>query len=265
MENFYYGPEIITPEQDIKITGNHPGKGYSRNVVAWRQPITVICHNCKTKFQKNYGSHRLFMKKRIEKDPQYIWRCHTCKVRDNNKKIFKGKTLVERVGAEQAAKIRKKLGVKGPKNPQFGKPAYNGGGNGWSGWYRGEYFRSLKELSFRVNYIERFSLEYRTMEHATDAIPYIDYKGSLRNYFPDYLINGRYVVEIKPKQLWNSKDVLNKKQAAVEYCGKNNYIYKIIDPIQLKFTQISMLYEAGLIVWLERYRIKFIEYLKTQL
>lgn len=261
MENFYYGPEIITPKQELKINTNHPGRGHKKNIVVWRQPIIIVCTKCRTEFIKNYGSHKLFMKKRLTKDIHYTWKCHTCKVRENNEIIFKGKTLVERVGVDQAIKIKEKLGHKGSKNPQFGKPAYNGGGNGWSGWYKDEYFRSLKELSFKVNYIERFNFEYRSMERITDAIPYLDWKGNLRNYFPDFLINNKYVVEIKPKSLWNSKEVLSKKQAAVEYCLKNNYIYKTIDPIQIELNTLLELYKTGLIRWLDRYRVKFEDYI----
>ena len=44
---------------------------------------------------------------------------------------------------------------KGEGNPMFGKPSPEGTGNGWSGWYKGWIFRSLRELSFIVNFVEK--------------------------------------------------------------------------------------------------------------
>jgi hypothetical protein len=35
----------------------------------------------------------------------------------------------------------------------YGKPSPQGSGNGWSGWYKGKYFRSIMELSFIVEYL----------------------------------------------------------------------------------------------------------------
>ena len=33
--------------------------------------------------------------------------------------------------------------MSGEKNPMYGKPSPPGAGNGWSGWYKGWYFRSI--------------------------------------------------------------------------------------------------------------------------
>jgi len=46
----------------------------------------------------------------------------------------------------------------------YGKPAPIGSGNGWSGWYKGWYFRSLLELSFMINVIERFKMSWQNAE-----------------------------------------------------------------------------------------------------
>jgi hypothetical protein len=186
-------------------------------------------------------------------------------VRENNIKYYKGKTLEERIGVERASTVKQKLGLKGAANPQYGKPAYQGGGNGWSGWYRGTYFRSIRELSFIVKYLDRFKFKYRTTEKKTDGIPYLDYRKKPRTYFPDFLVEDKFLVEIKPRALWNSQEVLNKKTAAVGYCQKNNYIYKIIDPITLSFPEIQKLYNEGDIVWLDRYQKKFNEFKKIHL
>lgn len=48
----------------------------------------------------------------------------------------------------------------GEKNPMFGKTSPTGSGNGWSGWYKDWYFRSINELSFMINVIERFKFTW---------------------------------------------------------------------------------------------------------
>ena len=48
-------------------------------------------------------------------------------------KYVRGKSYKEIFGSAEAAEIRKDK-MRGSNNPQFGKPAYQGSGNGWSGW-----------------------------------------------------------------------------------------------------------------------------------
>ncbi len=45
----------------------------------------------------------------------------------------------------------------GEGNNMYGRPSPQGSGNGWSGWYKERYFRSLRELMFLI-YAERFGL-----------------------------------------------------------------------------------------------------------
>ena len=54
-----------------------------------------------------------------------------------------------------------------------------------------------------INVVERFNFEWECGERYC-KIPYtLDNKQ--RNYFPDMLLNKKYLVEIKPKSLMNSK------------------------------------------------------------
>ena len=80
-----------------------------------------------------------------------------------------------------------------------------------------------------------------------------------RNYFPDFLLNNKYLIEIKPKNLFNSIDVIFKKEAAIEYCNNNNLIYKLISPNILSFDIIKQKYLIGEIKFIERYDKKFKE------
>jgi hypothetical protein len=198
------------------------------------------------------------MLKRLKQNPNHKYLCHSC----GSTKVFKaflGKTYEELYGKEKALKMKNRLSVlnSGENNGMFGKPSPKGTGNGWSGWYKNWYFRSLRELSFMINYIERFNLKWQTLENKKYAIPYINYEGTKRNYFPDFLINNKYIIEVKPKKLWNSIDVKNKKDAAEKFCEKNNLIYKLIDPFQISEKIILNLYMTKQIIFSSKYEEKF--------
>jgi hypothetical protein len=62
--------------------------------------------------------------------------------------------------------MKKKMSdsISGEKNFWFGKPSPVGSGNGWSGWYKGWYFRSLLELSFMIKVIERFKFSWKSAD-----------------------------------------------------------------------------------------------------
>jgi len=134
----------------------------------------------------------------------------------------------------------------GENNPMFGKPAPKKSGSGISGWYKDIYFRSLLELSFIVNYLERFNMDWECGELNKFVIKY-EYDGKVRNYFPDFVINGKYIVECKPKSLWNTKLNQTKFKFAKEYCEKNNMIYKVINPIRIESTKLNHLIDVGLV------------------
>ena len=145
----------------------------------------------------------------------------------------------------------------GKNNGMYGKPSPQGSGNGWSGWYKNWYFRSLLELSYVVLVLERFNIAWSSAE--TIKIKYTDFNNIERNYFPDFLLNNKYVIEIKPKRLFNSIHVIYKKNAAIKYCNENNLIYKIISPQILKISEIRKKYLCGDIIFIDKYDKKFKE------
>lgn len=63
---------------------------------------------------------------------------------------------LKKYGKEQAdilqeeLKQKRRIQCSGAGNPMYGKPSPQGSGNGWSGWYNGVFFRSLKELAYMV-------------------------------------------------------------------------------------------------------------------
>jgi hypothetical protein len=178
----------------------------------------------------------------------------------NPSKINKGKTFEELYGKEKAKKIKNKISSKtsGKNNPMYGKPSPVGSGNGWSGWYKGWYFRSLKELSYMINVIERFKLKWESGEQKKFKIEYIDWKGTNKTYHPDFLIEEKYLVEIKPKNLWNSDTIKRKRESAKIWCEKRGLKYKIIECTKpLSFEDIKILIKDNKISFTKRYQEKF--------
>ena len=176
----------------------------------------------------------------------------------------KGKTIEELYGKEKAEEIKKKISKRssGSNNPMFGKPSPQGSGNGWSGWYKGFFFRSLLELSFLVksNISEIENAEYI-------KIKYIDENGKERNYLPDYLKNKKSLIEIKPKKLSNSVRNKLKFQAAKKYAENNNLDFLILTEEnvgRLKQKEIKILHDSGEIKFTDRYEQKYQEYVSKE-
>jgi hypothetical protein len=173
-------------------------------------------------------------------------------------------TWIEKYGKEEA-EIRYKnwktnisKAIKGDKNPMYGKPSPQGSGNGWCGWYKGWFFRSLKELSYMIYVIERFNLKWETGEKRKFRIEYIDYTGNKRTYHPDFFINDKFLVEIKPKMLWKSDSVQRKQEAAIEFCKEHSFIYKLTESTKLlKLKEIKQLIKEEKLIFTKRYQEKF--------
>lgn len=148
----------------------------------------------------------------------------------------------------------------GEKNHMFGKPSPQGSGNGWSGWYKGWFFRSLSELSYMVNIIEKQQLNWKNAECKILTIPYIDHCGTKRTYRADFLIEGKTLVEIKPKKLMSTELNILKKEAAEKFCEKKDFIYSMeFEFVRLSDAEIYELRQSGAITFTDRYEKKFID------
>jgi hypothetical protein len=180
--------------------------------------------------------------------------------------LYKGKTFDEIYGKEKSDIMKQNLSKRhsGKNNPMYGKPSPQGSGNGWCGWYKEYFFRSLKELSFIIFVIERFKFRCESGEKRKYKIQYKDFDGVIRNYFPDFILNDKYVVEVKPKHLFNTFINKRKKESAIEFCNKNNLKYKMISPIKiLTFQEIKKLVDSNQIKFIDRYKQKYENYIKT--
>ncbi len=172
-----------------------------------------------------------------------------------------GGSIIGIVGIDKAfeMKTKKSIMYSGTGNPMFGKPSPHGSGNGWSGWYNGWFFRSILELSYMIKVIDRYSMKWVSGETDKYKITYTDETGVVRNYFADFIITDKYVVEIKPTPLMKTLKVLEKVNAGIEYCSKNNMIYKITNIPPLSDIEFRELIDSNQIKLTERYNKKYEE------
>jgi hypothetical protein len=168
---------------------------------------------------------------------------------------------LEKYGKEKADDLQKqknektKQQCKGSGNPMYGKPSPQGSGNGWKGWYKGWFFRSLKELSYVVNVLETNGDLWESAEFI--KIPYINWQGTQRTYRPDFLVNGKLLVETKPTRLKSSIVVREKQKAAEKWCKAKGWDYILVDPPIITHEKIKKLHDDGLLKFTNRYEKLF--------
>ena len=254
------------------------------------------CRSCSSIVKnKKYGNNKKFIERYATKgnntgeNNPFYGKKHTRDVKNKLKKIDKsytqtkdfkqkclkngenngmyGKTVynvwVEKYGEEVAdeklIQFKDKLSIRmsGKNNPMYGKPSPQGSGNGWSGWYKSWFFRSLKELSYMINVIEKNGSQWRTAETKDLRIPYVDYKGDDRTYTADFLVDEKELIEVKPEKLKSSITVRLKQKAALEFCKKRGLVYKIVDVIKLSQQEIKQMHDNNMIKFTKRYENKY--------
>lgn len=86
------------------------------------------------------------------------------------------------------------------------------------------YYRSSYELDF----LKWCESNKKTFCSCPFSIPYTSADGSVRQYLPDFLIDNKYVVEVKPKRLLNWDVNLRKFTAAKNFCSEKGLNYYVI-------------------------------------
>lgn len=147
---------------------------------------------------------------------------------------------------------------RGEKNPWYGKNAPIGSGNGWSGWYKGWYFRSLKELTYMIDVIEANGFQWQSLESKEFDIHY-EMDGEKHVYHGDFLVNGNVFVEIKPKRLMNTKINVAKRKAALEFCRVRGFEYRMVDVKNISEDRLIGLFEDGQVTFIEKYSKRIVE------
>ncbi len=152
----------------------------------------------------------------------------------------------------------------GSGNPMYGKPTPQGAGNGWKGWYKGTFFRSLRELFFMIEVLEKSGVQWVNGEKREYRMEYVDPQGQVRTYSPDYIVPGVAMYEIKPKRLWASPLVLAKKKAAEERCKETGMEYILVDQ-PIDGDKLVEIYKQGNIKWLKKSEERFKAYYRKEI
>lgn len=239
-----------------------------------------LCRSCCNKGENNPFYGRSHDQKTIDKivltNRQNIEKYKSDEFRNKMSKISSGENnpmfgrsvydiWVGKYGKETAdikmTEYKKKQSINnsGEKNNMFGKPSPSGSGNGWSGWYKGIFFKSLKELSCILTF-ESKGITFESAESKKFKIEYIDWDNRKRNYYPDFFISStKTLIECKPKHLFNSANVICKRKYAEIFCRENGFIYEMVDPVRLSDDDILRLYKSGDLKFIDRYDEKFRE------
>lgn len=184
------------------------------------------CLNCKYKCRNNDCYRTLNFREKISKISKSNTNNWMTKLSVKEKLLEKYGPIDGKIRFEKYTE-KQRINSSGKNNPMYGKPTPKKAGNGWSGWYNQQFFRSLRELSYIINVLEKYNLQWQSAENI--RISYINYDGNERTYSPDYLVNNTKLVEIKPKRLHNTPLVKLKKEAAEKYCLENKLVYELID------------------------------------
>jgi len=168
-----------------------------------------------------------------------------------------GKEIADQKQLEASKK--KSKNSSGKNNPMYGKPSPKGSGQGWKGYYKKHFFRSLRELSYMI-YLDENNIKWKSAELKIYSTEYIDYKGTSRTTRPDFILNTNELIEIKPLRLHTSPSVITKKIAMEQFCKLNNYSYKLMD-FEINISKIKNELENGNVEFIKNYREKFLNYI----
>lgn len=156
---------------------------------------------------------------------------------------------------------KKSLKSSGKNNPMYGKSPGHGSGTGISGWYKGWFFRSLRELTYVLKVLEPSGKPWKSIDGVVKyRIPYIDPEGKQRNYYPDFLVNEDTIVEIKPTKLQETPWNVLKFEAARNWCESQGLSYKVVDVNNLSGEEFDKLFFDKTITLMEKWYKKFYVY-----
>jgi len=148
---------------------------------------------------------------------------------------------------------KKSIATSGEKNHMYGKPTPNGSGNGWKGWYKEHYFRSLRELMFMIECDDK-DIQWESAERKKYVIEY-EFMGGARTYRPDFIV-GNTLIELKPTRLHASPNVTAKRIAAEKFCVERGLTYSLRD-INLDTNTLQHVYQSGCVRFAGDYKERY--------
>ena len=184
-----------------------------------------------------------------------------------HKKYFYDK-WVDEYGKEKADEMMSKIKEgqskrsSGKNNHSYGKVSHQRSGCGWKGWYKDHYFRSLREVAYMI-YLDENNIPWISAEKKSFEIKYVNWDGADRTYRPDFLINEKNLIEIKPKRLHKSPTIMAKTKAALVWAAENGFTYEIID-FKIDGAKILAALNEGLIKFDRDYEEKFINWVSIK-
>ena len=146
----------------------------------------------------------------------------------------------------------------GVGNPNYGKPLAQGSGNGWKGWYKGWYFRSLRELAYALQ-LDKQGRKWVSAEGTGLRIKYTTETGNQRTYVADFLVEDICLVEVKPQHLHDYPFVMAKRDAALEFCSQKGLVYQLLDPGKIDKEELKKLHDTGVVRFMDRYEKRYLE------
>lgn len=115
------------------------------------------------------------------------------------------------------------------EDPEYArKVIQNSKNGGLKGIYKGIYYDSGYELAWLMILDSKGKLS--DVERANMYIRYKNTKNKTSHYYPDFTLNGRYLMEIKGYGPWVDRANISKKnEAAKLWCKENNMRYRLIE------------------------------------
>ena len=92
--------------------------------------------------------------------------------------------------------------------------------------------------------------------------PYFLTQINIFKWYVRFQYSQQYLVEIKPKKLHNTVENKIKSDAAIDFCKKNNLIYKKTYCNKLTNEEFTSLIDSNEVILTNRYKIKYNEYIK---
>lgn len=213
----------------------------------------IYCRKCTHKInnrrnaKKQAETHRKKMQQmtseeRKQKYGHDYWKKMPSFIREQKSTDGHGDIIKKVISQMSESERKEKYGRIGKLNPMFGRPPSKNSGIGYSGWYKGTFFRSKLELSFLLMNDDRDIISAESFF----SIPYHDENGVQRTYRPDFIVDKKYVVEIKPYSMLKRHTL--KESVAIEYFKNTDYVYEIVtdkDISTISFDELYQLYEKG--------------------
>ena len=133
----------------------------------------------------------------------------------------------------------------------------------FKGWYKGWFFRSLKELSYAL-LCQKNGVVWRGAETEEFAVFYTDLYGKRHKHYPDFFVDNHIVVEVKPTKHQKGKLVQLKAKAMREFCETKGYTYMMVSPRKVTINELEELIATKQVAIIEEQQNEIQRYIKQR-